>query len=548
MPERYCSVLELRKPTNGYEFAALPPVYGAVYLLATKLVLSRWRDANYSTAKEFVRGGKIQGGLSNGQRSVAHDGLSGDVVFNSPCVPNMATAGALMRIGSSMTWAPRACFGGTSMGVRLDNGTTVAPGVGGYFQTTGSCVMADLMSLDLPLVPKYTLGRAGSLYRDLQYGGARGTTKFSYIYRVENWRANMAPGGSWNTAAGYRQEWNVSVKWDGAVIQCRATTSLNQTLGLTGEGFDKTLLWTNLAPAIQNADRTQYYTVTSKQVSPSYVPLIAMIDRIKGVQLWMSKPLYADEHTRAYNNALDAFRVLSSNNIENALQMAKVEKLLPLDAAKLWRDAKSLKNSVFRRVSQAKALASLYLWYRYVAKTTYQDLEELLKAVPNLFPKTETVTLKGEKITTEREFEYPNYTWVAATARVSPYNLSLMALRLGVHPGLAQAWDLFPGTFVLDWFTGASEQLAAIDWFIYRSFFKLHWLLSTRKTVVMIDSSDLGGDGVVKATFYIRSVSLVWPRFLDSIPNPRCAPIKNWATAATALAISLYKAPGGPRN
>lgn len=187
-------------------------------------------------------------------------------------------------------------------------------------------------------------------------------------------------------------------------------------------------------------------------------------------------------------------------------------------------------------------MASLHLWWRYVVKTTYRDLKDLTEAIPTLLPKEGPTTLRA-RVGTSRAFDHFNQTWVSALCRVNPYNLSLLPLRFGIHPGLAQSWDLVPFSFVVDWFFGFSNQLNAIDWFIYRSFLRLTYLIRSRRTWVTVHATKFGGAGQAIVSFYRREISFVWPGFADSIPNPRGVPIKNWATSAAALAISCLREP-----
>lgn len=537
MPEKYCATITCRLPTSG-KFYCLPLAAQPCYELACDYIFSSWANQSYLEEKILLRGSLVQGGLYLGQRPVSHCGLRGDVVFNLPYLP-LADSSDVMRIGSSLSYGKCAYFGGNGqLGILMPSGPSKRPRSGVFSTSGGSAIRSIEYSLPFPVPypPAGLIGQKGHQFT----GMASDALSVSYICKERLWSANPRSDGSgFISAGGFRRDWAVSVVLNLTTgkFYCTARTIFHETVKVVGGQ----LVWSS-ASALSN-DRTLNIgsTVTSSAFGASFYPRTQMIAAVNAARSWAAVDQYQNEHRQARNDALDEYRALRSNNVENALQWSKVEKLLPLDAA---RHAYEIQTNISLPKSSkallfAKVLSAIYLWKRYVVNTTYRDLKQILTDLPTLLPKEGPRTLKG-RVSTSREYDFPNSTWVAATCRVDPYDLSLLPMRWGVHPGLSQAWDLLPFSFVVDWIFGVSNQLNAIDWFIYRQLLKLQYLVRGRRTEVVVDSSVFGGVGTITVAQYVRTVENTWPGLLDSIPNPRSVPIKNWATAAAALAISLW--------
>lgn len=535
MPENYCARIIAHRPLRG-EFMCVPLASYKEYELARYLIFSRSSGSGSFMTEEFVHGSLAQGGLILGQRPVNHCGLRGDAVFSLSFIALKNTSD-MIRIGSSLSYGYRAYFGNYgSMGVLLDNGTTVAP-KNGVFSTSGYAVRS--LAYNLPFAKPtqtYLIGEIGYLFENL----SRRPRGASYIMDERSWNAYpRSDGKGYISAAGWKRRWEVSVEWVDNTIVCLAHTIEN----LQCKVVSSQLVWQAVAALSNNRTFTTYSSVTSGAFEASSDEAFAFRMAVERARHWASVDLYENEHRQALNDALDSYRTLRSNNIENALQWSKLSKLLPTEAARLVPKFKSIKSASTKALVLAKIFSLAYLWWRYVAKTTYRDLKQLMDSIPQLLPPNEgEMDLKGRVVTT-REYEFENQTWVSALCRVDPYDLSLLPMRWGIHPGLAQAWDLIPLSFVVDWIFGVSNQLNAIDWFVYHNFFRLSYLIRTRRTEVRVDASDFGGAGEVTLSVYNRQIQLSWPGLLDSIPNPRHVPIKNWAVAAAALAISLTPGP-----
>lgn len=524
-------------PTQGFQFTCLPLSSYMEYGLARHVLFSFWNGSLYSTTERFVRGSLSEGSLIMGQRPVAHVGLRGDVVFENSSEPEV-TSLAPVRIDNSLTYGVAVAYGQRSqMGVFATNGKVYAPKSGIMSTSGGKCVNSIAYSLPWAQYPGWPFSEVGYRFDGLSLT----PTDCSYTMSNRDWRAQpRSDGTGFTSAAGWKTVWQVRVQLVGSSFICSASTISSQVVKV-GPGGQ--LVWYEVKGSSNNRVIAMQSPITSTATkSSSAVPVAAFLAEIERVRLWAIADQYEAEHRQALNDALDEYRKLRSNNIENALQWAKLEKLLPLEAARLLFSAKGDSSPRKKAALTVKAMASLHLWYRYVVKTTYRDLKELGSAIPTLLPKEGPTTLRA-RVGTSRAFDHFNQTWVSALCRVNPYNLSLLPLRLGLHPGLAQSWDLVPFSFVADWFFGFSNQLNAIDWFIYRSFLRLTYLIRSRRTWVTVSATKFGGAGQAIVSFYRREISFVWPGFADSIPNPRGVPIKNWATSAAALAISCLREP-----
>jgi len=533
MPENYVLRVESRLPLSG-KFSVLPLASYREYGLARYVIFSVWAQPDYYVDERFVHGSIAEGSLILGQRPVSHCGMQGDVVFELPYLP-LSNTTSTIRILDSLTWGLQAYYGRFGqMGVLMPDGTSRAP-KNGVFSTSGFAVSAIDHNLPFGKYAGYADSERGYRYDNMVLT----PTSISYTMSDRDWLAmRRSDGSGFVSAAGWKQEWAVSVELRSGKFYCLAHTTSNLQVKVVGG----TLVWYSVGGLSNNRTLNVAQTITSGAFGASFRPASSFIAEVERTRLWASTDLYANEHRQVLNDALDEYRTLRSNNIENALQWSRIEKMLPLEAARLVPLVRGTQSHARKALLVAKISSSLYLWWRYAVSTTYRDLKELTSAVPDLLPKEGQRNLRA-RVTTSKAYDHPNQTWVAATCCVSPYNLSLLPLRWGIHPGLSQSWDLIPFSFVVDWFFGVSNQLNAIDWFIYRAFLRLDYLIRTRRTEVIVDAGEFGGAGYAIVSFYKREISLTWPGFLDSIPNPRGVPIKNWATAAAALAISLLPGP-----
>ncbi|DAD52416.1 maturation protein [ssRNA phage SRR5466725_7] len=224
---------------------------------------------------------------------------------------------------------------------------------------------------------------------------------------------------------------------------------------------------------------------------------------------------------------------LSANNIENAVQLRKGP--LPLDAIrKASRD-------------MTGALASLYLWWRYVVKTSIKDFRELLSLSEMRVKQARAFSGKWIRARSADTLvtEIPLLGDVAWHRHFRIYFRSsfdggtpLLRLRaLGLHPGLAQAWDLIPYSFVKDWFFSVQDALKSIDDQIAFSSLRLGRGVYSAKCFEPLArfehfSKLCGGSATIG--YYYRTPHSYLPLTLDL----KGVPVRQWWQAGLALCVA----------
>lgn len=247
--------------------------------------------------------------------------------------------------------------------------------------------------------------------------------------------------------------------------------------------------------------------------------------------------------------ALDSsFRILDSNMIENAAQWRYLRKQFP--SVQVLRQIKA---GTIGKL--AKAGAGLYLWYRYVYKTNLKDgtdifnsLNEIGNVISNASDWTTRQVLYGAKRTSsvvgDISYVTSHYEKFSVMPDKDPLNQVLLALRsLGLHPGLAQGWDLIPLSFVVDWFTNIGGALENVDDCVYRNRYNLEYSLFSDKhvTEASLESlphlSGIPMVGTLICTVYNRTLSFQWP---DVQYNFGASSPSKWFAAGAALLIARW--------
>lgn len=245
--------------------------------------------------------------------------------------------------------------------------------------------------------------------------------------------------------------------------------------------------------------------------------------------------------------ALDSsFRILDSNMIENVAQWRHLRKQFP--SVQVLRQIRA---GTIGKL--AKAGAGLYLWYRYVYKTNLKDgtdifnsLNEIGNVISNASDWTTRQVLYGAKRTSsvvgDISYVTSHYEKFSVMPDKDPLNQVLLALRsLGLHPGLAQGWDLIPLSFVVDWFTNIGGALENVDDCVYRNRYNLEYSLFSDKhvTEAPLESlphlSGIPMVGTLICTVYNRTLSFQWP---DVQYNFGASSPSKWFAAGAALLIA----------
>lgn len=224
---------------------------------------------------------------------------------------------------------------------------------------------------------------------------------------------------------------------------------------------------------------------------------------------------------------------LSANNIENAIQLRKGP--LPLDAIrKASRD-------------MTGALASLYLWWRYVVKTTIKDFRELLTLTELRVKQARAFSGKwirarsADTLTTEipllGDVVWRRHFRIYFRSSIDGGTPLLKLRALGLHPGLAQAWDLIPYSFVKDWFFSVQDVLKAIDDQIAFSSLRLGRGVYSAKCVEPLTRFEHFSrlcSGSATIGYYYREPHSYLPLTLDL----KGVPVRQWWLAGLALCVA----------
>lgn len=192
----------------------------------------------------------------------------------------------------------------------------------------------------------------------------------------------------------------------------------------------------------------------------------------------------------------------------------------------------------FKKLSNPKSWANIYLWLRYGLSLSYRDTMKVIKALPRLL--TGARDLKGKKqrlrARTTQSINDGHRTWTRTLAlRVvcDTYPSSLRKIgqtidnlySLDVMPTLGNIWDLIPMSFVVDWFIPVSEVLENIDTRGRLQSFSIHVVTRSEKwkseRPTSISIPGFVTQSRVVDTFYKRRVGTTLPLrgVLDTTPS-----------------------------
>jgi len=344
--------------------------------------------------------------------------------------------------------------------------------------------------------------------------------------------------GWWYGASGFARLYKVTVE---LISETRYRVTWVNTLNRVPlSGLPRWSEQTVLAPVIEYGNT---YSIVGNQV-PMSVQRPTFVDRLLYA---VQAPQQSSENV--LQKAMDQYRVVHSNNVENAAQLAAgVQQLLPLSAAMHAFEAMALARTrpLDSAVHASKCTADLYLWWRYVAQTTFNDIVDWRLAVTRGLEKFNKMMDSPRRLRAKEDFSVELagirlQVRVAELLSVSPYpwmHTFNRMLALGFEPGLGQTWDLIPFSFVVDWFTSFSGILRAVDWYFYQALLGINVRVSSRKTKYEGQFYEDGWSGNLNVSYYERVPSNRRPSLKELLPIPRSVPIANWVPAAAALVIA----------
>jgi hypothetical protein len=196
-----------------------------------------------------------------------------------------------------------------------------------------------------------------------------------------------------------------------------------------------------LALGLGREDRFYIYSGSASVISQSYIPSwhsrlhSYLLGREFGAHIGDSG-IDAGLFYKSFYDATEKLPVLQQNMIANILEcLSTLASFLDGFDASDIKDAK-------------KTAKNLWLAYRYQYKTTVSDLEEVLDTLARL-----------DSVAGKRVFSYGSASSGPVTAHCAlgvqlhlPTTLKELCRQAGIRLTLANAWDMIPYSFVVDWF------------------------------------------------------------------------------------------------
>lgn len=156
--------------------------------------------------------------------------------------------------------------------------------------------------------------------------------------------------------------------------------------------------------------------------------------------------------------SVQSIRYTSSNNLENASDMRDPKSIAP--------PIRSIKNLISKK--NPKALADIYLWYKYALLPTCSDVPELINAAGK--QKKRYTGNYARSAARTRTYTNMGLTQTCVSTAgtkffVDPaFHAKMVLQSWGVDPSFSNAWDLVPFSFVVDWFCNVGDTLSNFDY------------------------------------------------------------------------------------
>lgn len=198
------------------------------------------------------------------------------------------------------------------------------------------------------------------------------------------------------------------------------------------------------------------------------------------------------------------FGAATENAVENARTFTGNGIAYLLEARELGQTVKDLISLLKTRVSP-KALANLWLSYRYGLRLTAMDTQEICAGISNAIH--------------HEEATYKNYAYVRGTAgggtthtilyyqgrpEVEYFKIVKALMDWDVLPDFTNVWDMIPFSFVVDWFVDVESLANAVDVRTYTGAMEIVSTLYTHKSVWRPSGQWAGLVGDFSLSRYIR--------------------------------------------
>lgn len=225
-----------------------------------------------------------------------------------------------------------------------------------------------------------------------------------------------------------------------------------------------------------------------------------------------TRQLHAGLFNYAYRNAVNNMPALHQNSFANIIEA--VSQLRSLCNGLDLSDIKSLK-SVGK--ASKELMSDVWLKYRYQYSTTVSDLTEAASALARL---DEVAKMNGYTTTygTARDSTGTFHCAIVTRShQLIPEDSIHMLRSLGLAPSLANAWDMVPFSFMVDWFLQISNVLEGIEDWLYEPSLKAQYWYSYTNTY----EDDTGA--VIDVYFRYRAGACILPTW-----EYRSASRKTW--------------------
>lgn len=198
----------------------------------------------------------------------------------------------------------------------------------------------------------------------------------------------------------------------------------------------------------------------------------------------------------------NAMPYLDVNNIDNLWQLKAYKEMLP-------PIIKAIKSHNF------KSCAELYLWWKYTYSTSMMDLGEMYKFFCNLAKHGNLQASGKASVVYRKSVDYKVCRLLETTryhCKFQPYKVSLCEM-LGLNLSLANAWDMVPWSFVVDWVLNIGDILARYDSIYYLSKLKYQHGTSSVKAEGFIELDSLPKLIVasLRYSYYERRIEVSMP-------------------------------------
>jgi hypothetical protein len=226
------------------------------------------------------------------------------------------------------------------------------------------------------------------------------------------------------------------------------------------------------------------------------------------------------------------------------------------NVAKAWDRITKGSGKMGDIVSLFKPASSSYLFSKYAVLPTVGDLgrlwEGFLRSLPEFTRRQRLHTRRETSLETPADCSYARHLAVM-TVQCDFYPSSITGMvqeaiahgkQWGVYPGLVNAWDMLPYSFVADWFVQFGDLFEDVDTYLdQKYYFPVEYVVMSEKWEYGVPITSLvpglPASGVVEFSYYVRWITRELP--LPSVSLPAESLFSKHWTEATALVLQRLR-------